>query len=97
MGDNGGMVASLILTVVGLGLLILKVYALIDCVQRPAAAFLAHGKLSKPAWLAILGFALLLHLVGGGGIGLLGIIGTIAAIVYLVDVKPTVTGANDLL
>jgi hypothetical protein len=87
--------ANLILSVVGLGLLVLKVYAFIDCLRRPAAAFVAYGKLTKPAWLAITGAAALFQLLFGGALGLFSIVGTVAAIVYLVDVKPAVSGTSN--
>lgn len=79
--------AFALMSLVSLGLFVLKAYALVDCAMRPAAAFEAHGKLSKAAWVVILVLAVLF-----GGLGLLGIAGTVAAIVYLVDVKPAVTG-----
>ena len=79
-----------LLLLIGLGLLVLKVWALVDCATRPADAFELHGKLSKVAWLVILALAVLLG--GASVLGLFGIAGTIAAIVYLVDVKPAVSG-----
>ena len=81
--------AGLLLTVLGLGLLALKAWALIDCATRPKAAFEVHGKLNKLAWVAILALAVLLN---GNVIGIFGIAGTVAAIVYLVDVRPAVSG-----
>ena len=81
--------AGLVMSVVGLGLFVLKAWALVDCAIRPRAAFEVHGKLNKTAWLVILGLALLLN---GDVIGIFGIAGTIAAIVYLVDVRPAVSG-----
>lgn len=80
-----------LLLVLNLGLLVLVVWALIDALTRPAAAFEAAGKQTKPIWLAILGVALLL-VVGGlaGVLGLFGAIVAVAAIVYLVDVRPAV-------
>ena len=85
--------ANLILGAVGLGLLVLKVWALIDCAVRPTAAFPLNDKLTKPVWLAILALTVLTALVTQP-IGLFGIVGTVAAIVYLVDVKPAVTGSG---
>lgn len=87
--------AHLLLSVIGLGLLVLKVYAFIDCVRRPEGAFVAHGKLTKPAWMAITGIAALTQLVFGGVLGLFAIVGAVAAIVYLVDVKPAVSGSSN--
>lgn len=79
---------TLLLSVLSLGALVLKVWALADAVYRPGAAYVAAGKLTKIAWIAILAVALLL--TGGDFLGLLGLVSVIAAIVYLVDVRPAV-------
>jgi len=70
-----------------------QLFALVDAIRRPASAFTAEGKLTKPIWLAILGVAaalgfLSLPLGGGVNLGFLGLIAVVAAIVYLVDVRP---------
>jgi hypothetical protein len=80
-----------LLSLLNLGLLVLVVWSLIDATTRPAAAFVAAGKQTKQIWLAILGVALLLCLVGLGGVlNLFGFVIAVAAIVYLVDVRPAV-------
>jgi hypothetical protein len=80
-------------SLLNLGVLILVGWALIDAATRPAAAFVAAGKQTKQTWLAILGVALFLCLIGlGGFLSLFGFIVVIAAIVYLVDVRPAVRG-----
>ena len=78
-----------IMALVGLGLLIVKIWALVDCATRPAPAFELHNKLTKAAWLVILALAVFFS-----GLGILGIAGTVAAIVYLVDVRPAVSGRS---
>jgi hypothetical protein len=83
--------AFALMSLVGLGLFALKVWALVDCATRPAAAFELHNKLTKVGWLVILVLAVLF-----GGLGLLGLAGTVAAIVYLVDVRPAVSGRSSL-
>jgi hypothetical protein len=90
MREDGGMFGAdtLLLSVLGLGALALKVWALVDACIRPGVAFAAAGKLTKPAWIAILAVAVLL--TGGDFLGLLGLASVIAAIVYLVDVRPAV-------
>ena len=64
-----------------------QVYALVDAAVRPAAAYLAAGKLTKPAWVAILAVSLavgqLLSLIST-----LGLVAIVATIVYFVDVRP---------
>jgi len=79
---------SALFAVLGLGALALKVWALADAVYRPGAAYAAAGKWSKPGWVAVLAVALLL--TGGDFAGLLGLASVVAAIVYLVDVRPAV-------
>lgn len=80
---------SLLLLALGLLSLGIKVFALVDAVRQPSPAFPAAGKLTKPVWVGILVAALLLG--GLSVLGIFGIAGTIAAIVYLVDVRPAVS------
>jgi hypothetical protein len=68
--------------------------ALVDCLRRPAGAFVAHGKLTKQIWSAILVAALLVA-VALGFISFIGPFAVVAAIVYLVDVKPALAGTNN--
>jgi hypothetical protein len=90
-----GVVVDLIFSLIWLGTLGLKVWALVDCLTRPTPAFELHGKLTKVAWCAILAVAALTGL-SFGALGILGIAGTVAAIVYLVDVRPAVSGRSTL-
>ncbi|OMQ14286.1 hypothetical protein A7K94_0217715 [Modestobacter sp. VKM Ac-2676] len=76
---------------VRLGTLALGLWAFIDAVIRPAAAFVAAGKLTKPGWMAISGLSALV-LWWMGPLNLLGLPAVIAAVVYLVDVRPAVRG-----
>lgn len=71
-----------------LALLALKVWALVDALLRPAEAYVATGKMTKPAWLLILGLAVGAALVFPSVFGLLGILGIVAALVYVLDVRP---------
>ena len=81
--------ADLLLVVLYYVTLALKVWALADAASRPTGAFPAAGKLTKPIWLAILVAAALFGFLGGV-FDLLSLVGTVAAIVYLVDVRPAV-------
>jgi Protein of unknown function (DUF2516) len=82
-----------LLFVLNLGIFVLVVWALIDALTRPPAAFVAAGKQTKQIWLAILGVSALLCLLGAAGyLGILGAVVAVAAIVYLVDVRPAVRG-----
>jgi hypothetical protein len=73
------------------GALALTAYALVDALIRPAAGYVAAGKLTKPAWAAITGLAVLV-VFWQGPMSFLGLPAIIAAIVYLVDVRPAVKG-----
>jgi hypothetical protein len=78
-----------LLTILSLAVLVLQGWALIDCVTRPANGFEAAGKLTKPAWLAITAIALVVGLIFGP-LGILGLAGIVASIVYMVDVRPAI-------
>ena len=71
------------------GTLVLQLWALIDAVIRPTPAYVAAGKLTKPAWLALTGAsvftALLFPLLS-----MFRLAGLVASIVYLVDVRPAI-------
>jgi hypothetical protein len=73
------------------GVLALTVWAFADALIRPAGGFVAAGKLTKPGWAAITGLAALI-IFWQGPMSFLGLPAVIAAIVYLVDVRPAVKG-----
>lgn len=78
------------------GLFALWLWALADCLTRKGQAFPAVDKLTKPAWLGILAFATLLGTLtaqpfgNAAPMGILQLIATVAAAVYLADVRPAV-------
>ena len=74
---------SLVLTYV---VLVLLVWALVDCLIRRPDAFTAIGTLPKWGWLLILALATLLVFLAGS-ISLFGMLGTFAAAFYLLDVR----------
>ncbi|QIX25583.1 DUF2516 family protein [Nocardioides sp. JQ2195] len=80
----------LAVTFIALGV---KVFAFVNALLWPAEAYSAANKLSKPAWLAILGVALAAQviLIQASPLNFLHLIGSVAAIVYLVDVRPAVS------
>jgi hypothetical protein len=78
-----------LLSILSLAIVVMQGWALVDCVMRPTKAFEAAGKLTKPAWLAITAIALVVGLLFGP-LGILGLAGIVASIVYLVDVRPAV-------
>jgi Protein of unknown function (DUF2516) len=84
-----GSLSGTVLTLIGLAVLVLQGWALIDCAIRPTPTFVAAGKLTKPAWLAITGGALVIGLLFGV-LSIFGVAAVVASIVYLVDVRPAV-------
>lgn len=71
----------------------LQLWAFVDCATRRAAAFTAAGKLTKPVWLGITALAAVLQGVAGissGSLLILVLIGLVASLVYLTDVRPAV-------
>ena len=83
-------VESYILLVVAMALLGVKIFVFVSCLLWSTESFQAAGKLTKPAWAAILGLGLVVHIVfvGASPINLLNLVFTIAAFVYLADVRP---------
>ena len=83
-------VQGLVVTGLWLVLLVVKAYAFIDCVRRPAPAFPAVGRKSKVLWLILTGVSAALGLIPGQTLGLLGIAGTVVALIYIFDVRPKI-------
>lgn len=81
---------SLVMTIAALVLLAVKLWAFVDALLRPAPAYVAAEKLTKPGWLVILGLALVLQVLWRQPLGLFSIIGTVAAFVYLLDARPAI-------
>lgn len=72
-----------------------KAWAFVDAATRPGSAFTYADKLTKAAWLWITGLALLAEwpALYPGPVGLVSMVGTVAAFVYLLDVRPAVAQA----
>jgi len=78
---------SLLVEVILLGV---KIYAFVNCLMFSKEAYVAANKLTKPAWAIILGLGLVLQVLmaGASPINLINLAFTIAAFVYLADVRP---------
>ena len=72
--------------VIFLAIVLVKLFALIDAVMRPAGAFTYADKQTKQIWLVILAAALLTTFAS-----FLSLVGLVAALVYLLDVRPALT------
>lgn len=68
-------------------LLAVKAFAFVNSLMHSAEEYRAAGKWSKQGWTILLGFALLLQVVPLLG-GIISLAFTIAAFVYLADVRP---------
>ena len=77
----------LVLWVLTLGL---KVFAVVDCVRRPAAAFPAVGRQTKPLWLILTALAALSGLLPSLTLNIIGMAATVVALVYLFGVLPPI-------
>lgn len=76
--------------------LIIEVISFVHCLFQRREAFPALGTLPKGIWLALTGGGAVLTLVlGTSPMGILGLIGLIAAAVYLLDVKPRLRDLTD--
>ena len=76
--------------VVTFALLVVKIFAFVNSLMHANEEYEAAGKLTKTAWSLILGLGVVVQLLLGGPLGLLNIIFTIAAFVYLADVRPAI-------
>jgi len=84
-------VQGFVLLILGIGAMVLTGFAAVDVLRRKAPLFPHVGRLSKPAWMGILGAAFLISIVyfgSPGTLGILNVVGVVAASVYLVEVRP---------
>ena len=73
---------GLLIVAIGLVVSVISIWALVDSIARPSAAFTAAGS-SKGMWIALIALFWLFT----------GIVGVILAIVYLVSIRPRVRAA----
>ncbi|MGW1953714.1 DUF2516 family protein [Streptomyces sp. NPDC001920] len=79
------------LWLLSMALIVFSGFALIDAAIRREDAYRAADKKTKPFWLIILGLAFVVNLIFNI-LSFLPIIGLIATIVYMVDVRPALKG-----
>lgn len=89
--DAVASIENIVTWVIFAGAAAFELFALVDAATRPASAFVAAGKLTKPGWLLMLTLALLTCLAFRSPIGIFGLLGLLAASVYMADVRPAVT------
>ena len=76
-----------LMTIISIALFAAKGFALVDCVARPTAKFTYIETLPKQTWLIILVLTVLAHLVWWDPLSILNLVGTVAALVYLAQVR----------
>ena len=79
---------SMFMLIIELVLIAVKMFAFVNSLTYSAESYTAANRLTKPAWAIILGLGFVVQVVMGGPIGLINIVFTIAAFVYLADVRP---------
>jgi hypothetical protein len=80
---------STLVLILGLAALACELFALVDALRHRADAFVAAGKRTKNFWMILLLVAVVLGVVTLFNVlNMFGLIGFIAAAVYLADVRP---------
>ncbi|MDW4907862.1 DUF2516 family protein [Streptomyces sp. ADMS] len=79
------------LWLLSVALILFSGFALIDAATRREDAYRAADKKTKPFWLIVLALAFVVNLIFNI-LSFLPIIGLIATIVYMVDVRPALRG-----
>ena len=72
-------------------LLAVTIFAFVNSLLYSAESYVAAGKLNKATWCAILGVAVVLQLLPIP-LSIVNLAMTIAALVYLADVRPALAG-----
>jgi hypothetical protein len=85
---------SLVTSLAALVLLAVKIWAFVDALVRRPDAYVAAGKLTKPAWLLILGLSAACAFLFPSPLGLFSIVGTVAAFVYILDARPALASVT---
>jgi hypothetical protein len=72
-------------------LLVIKIFAFVNALLYSAESYVAADKLNKPTWCILLGIAVVLQLLPLP-LTIVNLAMTVAAIVYLADVRPALAG-----
>lgn len=88
---------SLVLTALGVAALACELFAFIDALRHPEGSYLAASKRTRMFWLLVTGVGLLLGFVTvQNPLSLFGLLGFVAAAVYLADVRPALRQVRGL-
>lgn len=78
---------------IAFGLLVIKIFAFVSAILYSGESYEAAGKLNKATWTAILGVGVALQLVPID-LSIINLAMTVAALVYLADVRPALAGLH---
>ncbi len=88
---------SLVLTALGVAAFACELFAFVDALRHPEASYLAASKRTRTFWLIVTGVGLLLGFVTvQNPLSLFGLLGFVAAAVYLADVRPALRQVRGL-
>ena len=76
------------MTIVSLVMFVAQAFAFIDAVSHRPDAYVAADKLTKNAWMIILGLGVAAHMLIWYPLSIFNLVGIVAALVYIVDVRP---------
>ena len=80
---------NLVMAVLSLVMFVLQAFAFVDATRHRPDAFPAVDRGTKTGWLIGLGLGVVAHMMIWNPISLLNLIGIVAALVYLLDVRPS--------
>ena len=83
------VVPNLVMAVLSLVMFALQAFAFVDATRHRPDAFPAVDRGTKTGWLIGLGLGVVAHMMIWNPISLLNLIGIVAALVYLLDVRPS--------
>ena len=80
-------VQGLVLLAVWVVTFAVKAFAFVDCIRRPAEAFPAVGRQSKPLWLILTGLAAATGVFPSLTVTIFGLAGIIIGLIYVFDIR----------
>lgn len=79
---------GLILTAVSLAMFVIQGFAFVDATRHRPDAYPAIDRGNKTGWLIGLGLGVVAHMVFWHPLSLLNLVGIVAALIYVLDVRP---------
>lgn len=86
--DALSSIPSIVMLVALIASVGVKAFALVSSLGFSEEAYAATAKLTKVAWCLILGLSLAAQVIISNPLGLINIVGLVATLVFLADVRP---------